>query len=65
MIISILVCLILFINGFLVGWLFEDFKKNDYLVEGTLTIGLVGFLIYLIYGITALIKILWEWIKSL
>ena len=47
------------------GWLFEDFKKNDYLVEGTLTIGLVGFLIYLIYGITALIKILWEWIKSL
>ena len=65
MVISILIGLVLFVNGFLAGWCIDDFKDKDEKVGATIAISIFGLAMVLAYGIGKLTCKLWKWIKSL
>lgn len=65
MVISILILLVLFVNGFLAGWCIEEFKDKSEKVGVVVAMSLFGLPLFLAYGIGKLVYKLWKWIKSL
>lgn len=64
-IINILVGLILFINGVILGWHIEDLKNRDDKIPAYIVLSIFGAVILMSYLFGILIEKLWQWIESL
>lgn len=65
MVVSILIGLVLFVNGFLAGWCLDGFEDKDEKVGATIAISIFGLAMVLAYGVGKLAFKIWKWIKSL